>query len=429
MDRKILIISYYWPPAGGPGVQRWLKFSKYLPEFGYEPHVYIPKNPSYPIVDTSLLSEISPEVKIIKKSIWEPYGIAEKLSKKNKDFKAGQFESKKKQGILSRLSVFIRGNFFIPDARKFWIKPSIKYLEKYIKNNQIDLIITSGPPHSMHLIGLGLKEKMPNIKWIADFRDPWTQISYYSQLSLTQYSDKKHKKLERKVMSNADIVLSTSYSDKENFEKLGAKEVFCITNGFDSEILDANRSQKTDKFTLAYIGMLETLRNPDNLWKALEVLLKQHPDFKADFQLKFVGKIAESILDDLGDTIIINNMVNKGYLTHFESIQEMNNSNILLITNFPEDKSKGIIPGKLFEYLATGKTILSIGPKDSDVSKIINYTQTGEHFTYDEIDSLKFFLLSEYEKWKNQIYPITSEKINDFHRKNLTKKLVQIIKK
>lgn len=426
MCKKVLIISYYWPPAGGPGVQRWLKFTKYLPEFGIEPHVYIPENPSYPILDPSLVDEINPKIKIIKKPIWEPYRLAETLTKKNKDFKAGQFETSKKQGILSRVSVFIRGNFFIPDARMFWIKPSIKFLEKYMDEYNIDTLITTGPPHSMHLIGLGLKQiKKDKIKWIADFRDPWTQISYYSQLKLTQRSDQKHKEMEKKVFQNADLILSTSYTDKENFKKLGAKNVECITNGFDSEVNRAD--EPISVFTISYVGMLETLRNPTNLWKVLAELILENPTFASQFCLKLVGKISDSIIEELNNSALKNNWVNIGYLPHVESIKEMNNSNLLLLTNFNNIKSKGIIPGKLFEYLATGKTILSIGPQNADVEKILIETESGKHFTYNDHDHLKQFILTEFKSWKNNTAHVPSSKISNFHRKFLTEKLIKYL--
>lgn len=426
MCKKVLIISYYWPPAGGPGVQRWLKFTKYLPEFGIEPHVYIPENPSYPILDPSLVDEINPKIKIIKKPIWEPYRLAETLTKKNKDFKAGQFETAKKQGILSRVSVFIRGNFFIPDARMFWIKPSIKFLEKYMDEYDIDTLVTTGPPHSMHLIGLGLKQiKKDKIKWIADFRDPWTQISYYSQLKLTQRSDQKHKEMEKKVFQNADMILSTSYTDKENFKKLGAKNVECITNGFDSEV---NREDEpTSVFTISYVGMLETLRKPTNLWKVLAELILENPTFASQFRLKFVGKISDSIIEELNNSALKNNWINIGYLPHVESIKEMNNSNLLLLTNFNNVKSKGIIPGKLFEYLATGKTILSIGPQNADVEKILIETESGKHFTYNDHDHLKHFILTEFKSWKSNTVHVPSAKISNFHRKFLTEKLIKYL--
>lgn len=424
MNKKVLIISYYWPPSGGPGVQRWLKFTKYLPEFGYEPHVYIPENPSYPILDPSLVEEINPKIIIVKKPIWEPYHLAEKITKKNKDFKAGQFETSKKQGILSRLSVFVRGNFFIPDARKFWIRPSIKFLEKYIDKHRIDTFITTGPPHSMHLIGLGLKQlKKEKVRWIADFRDPWTQISYYSQLKLTLRSDRRHKEMEKEVLQTADLILSTSYTDKENFEKLGAKNVVCITNGFDSEVNILN--ERTSTFTISYVGMLETLRNPNNLWKTLIELVEESPDFASRFSLKFVGKISDSILEKLNSTVLKNNIINIGYLSHIESINEMNLSNLLLLTNFNNENSKGIIPGKFFEYLATGKTILSIGPQNADVEKILNETHSGKHFTYNNHNLLKQFIFTEFEKWKNNITNTPSLKISNFHRKFLTKDLIK----
>ena len=426
-DKKILIVSYYWPPAGGPGVQRWLKFTQYLPDFGFEPYVYVPENPSYPIIDKSLEKEVSPKVKVIKQPIWEPYKIAEKITKKNKDFKAGQFETQKKKGFLSNISIFIRGNFFIPDARKFWVRPSVKFLNNYLKTNKIDILVTTAPPHSMLLIGLELKKLNPDLKWIADFRDPWTQISYYSELKLTRFADHRHKKMEKEVLQDADLVVSTSFTDKENFEKLGAKNVVCITNGFDSEI--QLQRIDTEKFTLSYIGMLETLRNPKNLWTVLNELLIKSKEFAKSFQIKFAGKIADSILEDFKISPLQNHLLNKGYLSHQQSLEEMKQSDILLITNFPQEKSRGIIPGKLFEYLASGRTILSIGTENSDVEKVLQQTQAGGHFSYSDKDEIKNFILDEFEKWKNRSQPLVSAQIQQFHRRELTQKLAEEIKK
>lgn len=427
--KKICIVSYYWPPAGGPGVQRWLKFTQYLPDFDIKPYVYIPENPSYPIIDNSLEKEINPAVQIIKQPIWEPYKIAEKFTKNNKNYKAGQFDSAKKQGILSQLSIFIRGNFFIPDARKFWVKPSLNFLKEYLTENQIDVLITTGPPHSLHLIGLGLKKELPDLKWIADFRDPWTQISYHTQLKLTPFAKKKHQRLEKEVLSNADLVLSTSFTDRDNFKKLGAKKVECITNGFDSEI--NTKIVSTEKFTLSYIGMLEVLRNPVKLWKALIDMIDEIPEFKENFELKFVGKISDDILNVLNKTSLKENIVNKGYLSHQESVEEMLNSDILLITNFENEKSKGIIPGKLFEYMASGRTILSIGPKHSDVEIILKETESGQHFYHLEKDEIQAFLIREYSSWKikNEKKKINLSSIQQYHRKNLSQQLAKAIDK
>lgn len=441
-QKKILIISYYWPPAGGPGVQRWLKFVKYLPDFGWEPTVFIPDNPSYPIVDETLQKDVPASLKIIRTKIWEPYQLAEKFGKDNQKFKAGQFDVGNNQSWKSKLSIFVRGNFFIPDARVFWVKPSTAFLEKYLKVNHYDALVTTGPPHSLHLIGLGLKKKMPQLKWIADFRDPWTEISYYKHLKLTKFADKKHRKLEEDVFKTADITLATSYTDAENFRKKGAN-AFCITNGFDSEVKSQNSEMaKTQneinsavlpigdfapKFTLSYVGVLEQLRNPEILWETLSELVDENKDFRKDFELKFVGRLDNKILEKIENSSLKDNLKNLGYQTHDLALQHMQDSSVLMMANFPQESSKGIIPGKIFEYLATGKTILSFGPKDADVEKILDETKAGKHFGYDEKESLKKFILDSYQNWKAGNLTSNAENIEQFSRKNLTKKLAELI--
>ncbi|WP_284464186.1 glycosyltransferase family 4 protein [Chryseobacterium sp.] len=428
-QKKILIITYYWPPAGGPGVQRWLKFAKYLPDFGWKPIIYTPENPSYPLLDETLMKDVPENIEIVRTKIWEPYQLAEKLNKSNKKFKAGQFDVGKNQSWKSKLSIWVRGNFFIPDARVFWVKPSVQFLEKYIKENKIDTIVTSGPPHSLHLIGLGLKNKFSNLKWIADFRDPWTEISYYKHLKLTKSSDKKHRQLESAVFKNADITLATSYTDAENFRKAGA-HAFCITNGFDES--DGSKKVKAlktteDKFTLSYIGVLEQLRNPENLWKALDELVRDNVEFAKYFSLKFVGRIDDKILHSIENSNLKNHILNLGYLSHGKAVEEMQNSEMLLITNFPNESSKGIIPGKIFEYLASGKQILSFGPDKADVSKILDETNAGKHFSYHDSETMKKFILEKFDLWKNGNLSENTQNIEQFSRKSLTKQLTEIL--
>ncbi len=431
ISKKVLIVSYYWPPAGGPGVQRWLKFSKYLPKLGWKPIIYTPENPSYPIIDDTLISEIPKDIEVVKTKIWEPYQLAEKFSKKNKKFKAGQFDVGKNQSLMAKLSIFVRGNFFIPDARKFWVKPSVEFLKDYLLKNEIPILVTTGPPHSMHLIGLQLKKEIPTLKWIADFRDPWTEISYYKHLKLTKLADNKHRKLEQEVFRKADFTLATSYTDAENFKKNGANAI-CITNGFDKEPGDDIGNPESpqslkNKFTLSYIGVLEQLRNPENLWKALNELLHENSKFAEDFELKLVGKIDDAILRNLESSPLKKHIVNKGYLAHQESFSEMKSSDLLLITNFPNESSKGIIPGKLFEYLATEKAILSFGPDNADVSKILQKTNAGKHFGYENTSEIKAYILETYQLWKSDSLGKSSGNIEEFSRENLTRSLAHIL--
>lgn len=424
--KKILIITYYWPPAGGPGVQRWLKFVKYLPEFGWKPTVFIPENPSYPLVDETLQHEVAADLDIIRTKIWEPYQLAEFFGKDNKKFKAGQFDVGENQSWKSKLSIWIRGNFFIPDARVFWVKPSVEYLKKHLSANHFDALVTTGPPHSLHLIGLELKKHFPDLKWIADFRDPWTEISYYNHLKLTPAADRKHRCLEQEVFQKADVTLATSFSDAENFRKKGA-HAFCITNGFDRNEITGNVAQNNSKFILSYIGVLEQLRNPKILWKVLNELISDNKVFKSDLQLKFVGRVDDKILAEMDRSELKDVVHNLGYLSHSEANVEMQNSDLLLITNFPDERSKGIIPGKIFEYLITGNQILSFGPKESDVKIILQDTKAGVHFSYEDEYALKKFLLQSYSDWKSGILTARPQNIEQFSRKSLTQKLTELL--
>ena len=256
--KKVLIITYYWPPAGGPGVQRWLKFVKYLQDFNIEPVVYIPENPNYPIIDEAFVNEIPKGIKIYKHPIFEPYKLASIFfSKKTKRISSGIIQTKN-QSSLEKIMLWVRGNLFIPDARKYWVNPSVDYLSGLIQKESIDTIITTGPPHSVHLIGLKLKEKL-NVKWISDFRDPWTSIGYHKKLKLTKASQRKHKKLESKVLKAADKVIVTSTTTKNEFKKITDQPIMVITNGFDS---DYDGNDRLDvKFSIAHIGSLLTGRN------------------------------------------------------------------------------------------------------------------------------------------------------------------------
>ena len=276
--KKVLIIAYYWPPAGGPGVQRWLKFVTYLRDFGVEPIMYVPENPTYPIVDESLVLEVPKDITILKQPISEPYKIAQKLSKgSSKTISKGIISKKGKQSFVERLLLFIRGNLFIPDARKNWITPSVTYLLNYISEHSIDTVITTGPPHSLHLIGLQIKEKL-DVRWIADFRDPWTTIGYHKKLKLLPYAKLKHKLLEKKVLRSADDVIVTSFVTKQQFEAITSKPVTVITNGYDYKVVDI--APLSSRFSIAHIGSLLSDRNPEVLWNVLENLLRENNTFK-----------------------------------------------------------------------------------------------------------------------------------------------------
>ena len=425
MKNQILIITYYWPPAGGPGVQRWLKFVKYLPEFGIEPIVYCPENPSYPIVDESLLQEVSKDVKIIKQPISEPYRFASLLSKKDsKQISSGVIPKKKKQSIVQRLLLYVRGNFFIPDARKNWVKPSVKFLTDYIEANNIKTIITTGPPHSLHLIGLQLKAQL-GVKWLADFRDPWTTIGYHKALKLSKSSVEKHNTLESQVLQSADHIIVTSENTKKEFLSKTKQPITVITNGYDTHHIE--RPEKDEKFTLAHIGSLLSERNPKQLWAALKALISENENFRSAFELKLIGVVSDAILKTLKDFDLESYINNIGYVSHEDAIKEQMSSRVLLMVEIDSEDTKVIIPGKLFEYMASGTPIMTVGPKDSDVETILKSTNTGQYFYYNDEEQIKSQILSYFEAYKSNTLAVNAIGLEQYSRKSLTKVLSEII--
>ncbi|GAB2768513.1 glycosyltransferase family 4 protein [Salinimicrobium soli] len=425
--KKVLIVTYYWPPAGGPGVQRWLKFVKFLPEFGVKPIVYIPENPHYPLQDPSLNSEVPENLTILKNAIFEPYSAAGLFSKKNTEtISSGIIPEENKQGFLQKLMLFVRGNFFIPDARKFWVKPSVKFLSEYLEENQIDTVITTGPPHSLHLIGLGLKKKM-KIKWIADFRDPWTQIGYHKKLKLLPFARRKHERLEKEVLQTADQIITTSFTTKKEFEELTNRPIEVITNGYDREKIE--QKPLDEKFSLAHIGSLLSERDPENLWQAIKELVLENEDFANNFELKLVGAVGEQVLGSIQKWGLRAYVEKIGYVSHSEALQLQKSAQVLLLIEIDREETRGIIPGKIFEYMVSGRPILAVGPEKADIEILVKKTNSGAFFQYSQKEEIKAFLLQCFEEFKRgelKSHPIG---LQEFSRKSLTGKLASLIEK
>ena len=425
MSVKVLIITYYWPPAGGPGVQRWLKFVKYLPEYNIDPIVYCPKNPSYPIIDSNLEQEVSKDITVLKKPIKEPYRFANLLSKKSsKTISSGVIPNDSKQSFIEKFLIYVRGNFFIPDARKTWVKPSIKFLSNYITENNIETIITTGPPHSLHLIGLKLKQQV-GVRWLADFRDPWTTIGYHKKLKLTNISKKKHVSLEHKVLNAADEIIVTSEITQKEFELKTKNPIKVITNGYDAHQI--TRPNKDSKFTVAHIGSLLSGRNPNALWKALQELIDENEEFKQNFQLKLIGVVSDDVLESIyaHDLKPFLNVI--GYVEHIDAIKAQMQSRVLLLIEIDSEDTKAIIPGKLFEYMVSETPILAIGPKGSDIENIIISTNTGHYFNYVQKFEIKSQILAYFEAFKNNALATHPIGLERYSRKKLTSRLAALI--
>ncbi len=419
--KKVLIITYYWPPAGGPGVQRWLNFVKFLPENNIEPVLFIPKDPNYPIIDESLCKEIDSNLSIIKFPINEISNFLPKYNFLN-SIRSGNVPVPKKQSLFQKLLFFIRGNLFIPDMKLFWIKKSADFLKNYLKKNKIETIITTGPPHSTHLIGLDLKNTL-NINWIADFRDPWVNLNYLNRFHLLSSTKKRHKELRDKVLNNADTIIVTSERLRKLYKKFSTN-VFNITNGYNH---NKYKIELDEKFSISHIGSLYDERNPSFLWNVIEEMYEDIDNFKNDFQINLIGNTSKKIKNNL-NTKKFHSCINYyDYVNHNHSIQLMGSSQALLLIEANDFESSYAIPGKLFEYLNSRRPIIAVGPSKSDVSKILSKTKSGKFFCYNEGSYLKRYLQVIYDNYKLGRKQCKSKGIELYDRRNLTKRLAKIL--
>jgi len=410
-------------------VQRWLKLVKYLRNYNWEPIVYTPLNPEYPEIDSTFIKDIPQGIKIIRQPIWEPYSYYKKLVglKKEDKIGAGFLTENKKIGFAEKLSVWLRGNLFIPDARKFWIKPSIKYLTEYLAREPVDAIISTGPPHSMHLIALGVKTNT-GIPWLADFCDPWTSIDFYNQLRLTKLADKKHHFLEKQVLQNADAITPVTQTMSEEFNTLFPRKYEVVTNGFDETDITPLLPEMLDrKFSLAHVGSLVPSRNPRILWETLALMVDEDSKFASDLEIKLVGKVDLSVLQSINELGLSAYLRKINYLPHDEALVEAMRSQVLLLLINRTPNAKGILTGKLFEYLAVQRPILCLGPVDGDASFILEETQSGKICDYEDKETLKKYINDYYKQFINKQLSTSNIGLYKFSWRHLAGEIVQIL--
>ena len=430
--KRVLIITYYWPPSGGSGVQRWLKMSKYLPEYGWQPVIYTTENAEYPIIDHSLEKDVAPNIEVIRRPITEPYSAYKKFLGINKDetVKMGFIQEKEKnKSWKSDLSLWVRGNFFIPDARCGWVKPSVKYLKEYLNEHPVDAIISTGPPHSMHLIAMRLKEEL-GLPWIADFRDPWTEIDYYNDLHLTAWADRKHHRLEREVLTKADKVVTVAPDGARRLGRLGNRNVRTIYNGFDRDDDTQMPVDLSEQFTITYLGVLSKIQNPSNLWQALAELIKEDSGFDKNLRINMIGQLDSTVVSSIDENGLTQHVAYSPYMPHDQVSAVHRSSTLLLLLLMPdsEPRAKGLLTGKLFEYMASGRPILCIGPEDGDAARILRETGAGQIVSFGDKEKMKTILEDCYQKYLSQNLPNnTNPAVEQYSRMNMSEKYAMLL--
>jgi len=432
--KKVLIITYYWPPAGGPGVQRVLKFAKYLPEFGWQPIILTVKKGEYPAIDETLTDDIPECCKVFKTNSIEPSFFYKKFTGMKPDEKIPvAVLAEKTKNWKKKSANWIRLNLFIPDAKIGWIPFAVKYGKKIIKKEKPDIIFSSSPPPTVHLIAKKLA-KWSGIKWVADFRDPWTEIHYYENQERIKISQKLDSKYEREVLNNASVITTISqlYIEDDFAKKVSSKKCINIPNGYDesdfSNFSHKRIQKRTKKFVIMHLGAVGQERNPINLFKSIKILASSGKINAKNFSLVLIGNIDSSVKTSIEEYEISELVDIISYLPHKDALEYTQKASIMLLLVTQSERNRRILPGKTFEYMRTGKPILALGPIDGEVARIITHTNTGIVISYDNFGKIYNTILYLYNLWKEnklEMNPISNE-ILSYSRKNLTQKLVSV---
>ncbi len=425
MKKRVLIISYYWPPAGGISPLRIVKFVKYLRNFGWEPVVCVPKKADYLYFDDTYFKDIPDDITVLKKSIIEPFKLFKIVSgRKKEDTNNPLYGNNTKKSKIDNFAIWVRGNFFIPDARALWIKPTVRFLSKYIQQNHIDAILTDGPPHTNTVIGMRLAQKF-NIPWLADFQDPWTQVDYYKLFKIGKLADRKHKKLEQEVFKTADKITIASPTWAKDLESIGAKNVDVIYYGYDEDDFKDIDETETDDFIISHAGILGEDRNPETLFKVLRDIAQENPQFREKLKIMFAGPVDIPVKETIQKYNLTEHYVELGNIPRKKVLELNAMSKILLLPINKAENAKGRLPGKLYEYLRSRTPIISFGKLDGDAAKIIADSKAGITVKYDDYQDIKTFINNVfYNKVKFE-----PQNIEQFSNENQTKKIAEFLDK
>ena len=425
--RRVLIITYYWPPVGGAGVQRWLKHAKYLHDYGWEPVIYTAANPDLSVRDDSLLQDVQPSQEVLRTAVWEPYDLYRKLTGAGASDAVGHgfTEGKRKKGIMQRAGMWVRANLFIPDARRFWIRPSVQFLNTYLRDNPVDIIISTGPPHTTHLIARKV-HAATGISWVADFRDPWTNNDFFARLPLTNWARRIHEKLELKVLQAATRVVTVSPSWAKEMQARSGRSVDVITNGYDEDDFKKLLPVDPQQFLVLHAGSMYTDRNPVALWQAIARLLRDDPGMAEVLRIQLVGNIDSGVWSAARDAGVDHVVDVIGYESHAAVLQRMQHAAVLLLLLNDSPDVQGRIPGKMFEYLAADRPVLCIGEPLGDSAGIIDDCGAGVNAHFNDTEKMAVALCDWYLHWKQGTLPSHSGKMQTYSRKHCAKAYAEL---
>ena len=427
--KRVLVITYYWPPSGGSGVQRWVKFARYLSEYGWAPVIYTPENPELIAVDDTLGAEIPAGVEVLRRPIREPYAVYRRLFGGRREGARGGEVNPIHAGGKSwkqRLALFLRGNLFVPDPRVGWVRPSVRFLRKWLKDHPVDALVSTGPPHSMHLIALRLSRET-GIPWVADFRDPWTRMFYFKHLSLTAPALRRHRRLEREVLDGASAVVAVSPLVQEEFRSMTETPVELITNGFDEADFAGPADADDGRFKLVHTGLFASDGIPDALWRALAEKVAEDEDFASKLQIQLVGKTDREVLHSLEAAGLKPFVTDFGYCSHADAVRRQRAASVLLLPLRKEPEYRATLPGKLFEYLAADRPILGIGQTDGAMASVVRASQAGTVCDWEDEQGLRRVIDGWWDRFRSGEPLRGAEDIGRFSRRRLTESFARLL--
>ena len=445
--KTVLIVTYYWPPSGGAGVQRFLKFVKYFPEHGIDPVVLTCANPTYPILDHTLADDIPEHVPVFKARTLEPFSLYGRFSGTSPEAAANPTTilGARELNPQQRLARWLRANLFVPDARVGWVPFARSRAQAIIKEHNIDTVVTTGPPHSTHFIGKWLKRKT-GIRWIADFRDPWTDIHYNRALPRTAFTRRRDEKMEISVLNDADDVTVTAPGTARYFERKVSRTYHTIPNGFDPDDFaqpeektdsksesksgsgsksksgshaDADIQQDTRPLLIRHVGSITETSVPDGLLR----VLRQFPENAV--RMEFIGTVHSGV-QKLADELKLHDRVHiRPYVPHKNATMLMQQAGLNVVVVHRSEDSRILIPGKLYDYLNAGKPVLVIGPPDGNTASIVKNCGVGRAFDYDDEAGINEWI----RDILNGIPVITPDpnQITRYARTNLAKRYAELI--
>lgn len=424
--KRVLVIAYYWPPSGGSGVQRWVKFVKYLTGYGWEPVIFAPEGADYPSLDPSFEAEVPSSVEVLRGPIWEPYAAYRKLTGA-KSTQVTEISSGPKTW-KQRLSLWIRANIFVPDPRVGWVKPSVKQLRKYLEEKPVDVIVTTGPPHSVHLIGQRLHRET-GIPWIPDFRDPWSRMYYLKYLPMTGRTWRKLRHQEQTVLDECSAVLTCTPLVQEEFAAQTRTPVACITNGYDEEDFAGPAPEPDGHFNLTHTGLFAADGNPLQLWKVLGKMAASEPGFKEDLRIRLIGKVDREVLEAIADAGLEANVVALGPCNHATAVREQRSATVLLLPLRNDPQYAPILPGKLFEYLAARRPVLGIGQEDGAMARVLFSAHAGITADWENAAPIRAFLATAWRQHCEGEVSATGGDITAYSRRATARALAQLLDK